>query len=258
VAGEQSVEDRRGDHVRCEHRDCVITGDGVVEVVLQPLVELRESLGYLWVGSVDQDLDPGDQGRGDVGEIVGPVFPLGAGADLVDDAGVDRLLPLREREQRHLRCQPPAIGTISVRDTDGRVGPGVIAAARSGAITAADAVRVLRRRADVPTEAEVWDLIAENEAVPDETVYLVAAAMRGDDELAGQLGGDAPPPEQPKIETTDAPPPVRAFLRSITVSEFRGIGGRATLEDLRGEPLPRDHSDQRPQRLRQVQLCRSA
>jgi ABC-type lipoprotein export system ATPase subunit len=79
-------------------------------------------------------------------------------------------------------------------------------------------------------EAEVWELLADNEAVADETVYLVAAAMRGDDEFADQLGGDAPPPEQPKIETTGAPPPLRAFLRSITVSGFRGIGGRATLE----------------------------
>ncbi|WP_139808072.1 AAA family ATPase, partial [Mycobacterium avium] len=79
-------------------------------------------------------------------------------------------------------------------------------------------------------EAEVWELLADNEAVADETVYLVAAAMRGDHEFADQLGGDAPPPEKPKIETTDAPPPMRAFLRSITVSGFRGIGGRATLE----------------------------
>ncbi|MBP2450128.1 AAA family ATPase [Mycolicibacterium lutetiense] len=79
-------------------------------------------------------------------------------------------------------------------------------------------------------EAEIWELLADNEAVTDETVYLVAASMRGDDEFADQLGGDAPPPEQPKIETTSAPPPLRAFLRSITVSGFRGVGPRATLE----------------------------
>ena len=79
-------------------------------------------------------------------------------------------------------------------------------------------------------ETEVWELLADNEAVADETVYLVAAAMRGDDEFADQLGGGAPPPAQPKIETADAPPPLRAFLQSITVSGFRGIGERATLE----------------------------
>lgn len=79
-------------------------------------------------------------------------------------------------------------------------------------------------------EAEVWELLVDHEAVADETVYLVAAAMRGDDEFADQLGGGAPPPEQPKIEAPDAPQPLRAFLRSITVSGFRGIGERATLE----------------------------
>lgn len=78
-------------------------------------------------------------------------------------------------------------------------------------------------------EAEVWELLADNESVAEETVYLVAAAMRGDDEFADQLGGDAPVPERPTVETIDAPPPLRAFLRSITVSGFRGIGGRATL-----------------------------
>jgi len=79
-------------------------------------------------------------------------------------------------------------------------------------------------------EAEVWDLLTDNESVADETVYLVAAAMQGDEEFADHLGGDAPAPQRPKIETIDNPPPLRAFLRSITVSGFRGIGGRATLE----------------------------
>lgn len=83
---------------------------------------------------------------------------------------------------------------------------------------------------DGSVEAEVWELLTDNESVADETVYLVAAAMRGDDEFADQLGGDAPVPERPKVEKIDAPPPLRAFLRSITVSGFRGIGGRATLE----------------------------
>lgn len=79
-------------------------------------------------------------------------------------------------------------------------------------------------------EAEVWELLADSESVADEIVYLVAAAMRGDGELADQLGGDAPAPERPKVETIDAPPALRAFVRSITVEGFRGIGRRATLE----------------------------
>lgn len=79
-------------------------------------------------------------------------------------------------------------------------------------------------------EAEVWDLLTDNESVADETVYLVAAAMQGDEEFADHLGGHAPAPQRPKIETIDNPPPLRAFLRSITVSGFRGIGGCAALE----------------------------
>ena len=79
-------------------------------------------------------------------------------------------------------------------------------------------------------EAEVWELFDADETVTDETVYLVAAALQGDQELAEQLGGEAPVPQRPDTKTTDGPAPLRAFLRSITVSGFRGIGPRATLE----------------------------
>ncbi|MCH9703140.1 MAG: AAA family ATPase [Actinomycetia bacterium] len=79
-------------------------------------------------------------------------------------------------------------------------------------------------------EAEVWELLDADAAVADETVYLVAAALRGDAELAEQLGGDAPTPQRPETTTPDGSAPLRAFLRSITVQGFRGIGSRATLE----------------------------
>ncbi|OBK86352.1 AAA family ATPase [Mycolicibacter sinensis] len=79
-------------------------------------------------------------------------------------------------------------------------------------------------------EAEVWELLDADEAVAEETAYVVAAALRGDDELAEQLGGDAPVPERPDAQASEGPAPLRAFLRSITVSGFRGIGPRATLE----------------------------
>lgn len=79
-------------------------------------------------------------------------------------------------------------------------------------------------------EAEVWELLDADETVSEEIAYLVAAALHGDDELAEQLGGQAPVPERPGTTTTDTPAPLRAFLRSITVSGFRGIGPRATLE----------------------------
>lgn len=79
-------------------------------------------------------------------------------------------------------------------------------------------------------EAEVWELLDADETVSEEIAYLVAAALHGDNELAEQLGGQAPAPERPGATTTDTPAPLRAFLRSITVSGFRGIGPRATLE----------------------------
>lgn len=79
-------------------------------------------------------------------------------------------------------------------------------------------------------EAEIWGLLDADDAVGDETVYLVAAALQGDEELADQLGGDAPSPRRPDAGSTDGPAPLRAFLRSITVEGFRGIGPRATLE----------------------------
>jgi ABC-type transport system involved in cytochrome bd biosynthesis fused ATPase/permease subunit len=79
-------------------------------------------------------------------------------------------------------------------------------------------------------ETEVWDLFEADEAVADETVYLVAAALQGDQALAEQLGGDAPTPVRPNADVAEDAEPLRAFLRSITVEGFRGIGPRATLE----------------------------
>ncbi|ULN42473.1 AAA family ATPase [Mycolicibacterium crocinum] len=79
-------------------------------------------------------------------------------------------------------------------------------------------------------ESEVWELLDADDAVADETVYLVAAALQGDEELADQLGGDLPSPTRPDTQSPAASAPLRAFLRSITVSGFRGIGPRATLE----------------------------
>ncbi|WP_237113539.1 AAA family ATPase [Mycobacteroides abscessus] len=79
-------------------------------------------------------------------------------------------------------------------------------------------------------EAEVWELLDADEAVAEDTIYLVATALRSDEELAAQLGHDAPVPGRPDVTATGGPAPLRAFLRSITVSGFRGIGPRTTLE----------------------------
>jgi recombinational DNA repair ATPase RecF len=78
-------------------------------------------------------------------------------------------------------------------------------------------------------EAEIWELFDADEAVTDDIVFLVAAALKSDDDLAEQLGADAAAPQRPATGTSDGPPPLRAFLRSITVSGFRGIGPSATL-----------------------------
>ncbi|MBA0048527.1 AAA family ATPase [Mycobacteroides sp. LB1] len=79
-------------------------------------------------------------------------------------------------------------------------------------------------------EAEIWELLDADETMTEDTIYLVAAALQGDDELTDQLGGDAPAPQRPEAAATSEPAPLRAFLRSITVEGFRGIGRRATLE----------------------------
>ena len=79
-------------------------------------------------------------------------------------------------------------------------------------------------------EEEIWGLLDADEAVADDTVYLVAAALKGDQELADQLGDQASTIRRPETKHADATAPLRAFLRSITVSGFRGVGPRSTLE----------------------------
>ncbi|MEW2481726.1 hypothetical protein AB0876_19245 [Mycobacterium sp. NPDC049093] len=79
-------------------------------------------------------------------------------------------------------------------------------------------------------EAEVWELLHADDTVTDETVYLVAAALQGNEELAEQLGGDVPTPQRADTPAEEGPAPLQTFLRSITVSGFRGSGPKAVLE----------------------------
>ncbi|CKM69207.1 Uncharacterised protein [Mycobacterium tuberculosis] len=102
MPGEQRVEHRLGDQVLREHADRVIGGDRVIEVIAQPGQELLERRRRRSVGAAEQGVDTGGQRRGDVGDIGGPLLPIGPGANLVDDARVDRFLPLRQREHRQL------------------------------------------------------------------------------------------------------------------------------------------------------------
>lgn len=78
-------------------------------------------------------------------------------------------------------------------------------------------------------EAEVWELFDADDNAAEETLYLVAAALHSDEELAEQLGTGAPAPQRPPSDPPPPPPPLRAFLRSITVAGFRGIGASTTL-----------------------------
>ena len=64
--------------------------------------------------------------------------------------------------------------------------------------------------------------------LPEQAVDLLLAALEDEESLWAQLGGQA----QPRSKATDitaAPAPAGAFLQSLTVSGFRGIGPPATL-----------------------------
>ncbi|MFT4127590.1 MAG: AAA family ATPase [Gordonia sp. (in: high G+C Gram-positive bacteria)] len=79
-------------------------------------------------------------------------------------------------------------------------------------------------------EQEVWDLLDTDADLDEQITYLVVAALHGETELREQLGADADVPERPDAAlAAPAPPPVRAFLDTITVAGFRGIGPAATL-----------------------------
>ena len=74
---------------------------------------------------------------------------------------------------------------------------------------------VLRRLGDVP--------------LPEQSADLLLAAFEGDESLSAQLGGQAQP--RSKAPDVTAPPtPAGAYLQSLTVSGFRGIGAAATLK----------------------------
>lgn len=79
-------------------------------------------------------------------------------------------------------------------------------------------------------ETEVWELFDADKSIAEQTVDLVAAALQGYTDLAEQLGSNAPAPVRPGTEELADAEPLHAFLRSITVEGFRGIGPRATLE----------------------------
>jgi recombinational DNA repair ATPase RecF len=74
---------------------------------------------------------------------------------------------------------------------------------------------VLRRLAEFP--------------LPEQTADLLLAAFDGDESLSAQLGGQAQPRSK-AADITTPPAPAGAYLQSLTVSGFRGIGPPATLK----------------------------
>ena len=97
VAVEDRIEDRLGHQVLREHVDRGFRGDRVVEIGSQSRQEMLKLARHLGV------LHPLGQaltvtGR-NVGNILGPLLPVTPRADLLDQAGVDRLPPLAERPQ---------------------------------------------------------------------------------------------------------------------------------------------------------------
>ncbi|MGC5027604.1 AAA family ATPase [Tsukamurella sp. DT100] len=81
------------------------------------------------------------------------------------------------------------------------------------------------------TIREVWELLDSDESISEQAMYLVAAALEGEAHLFAQAGG-ATAPQRPGTgeEAEVVPDPVVAFLRTITVAGFRGIGPEARLE----------------------------
>src|SRR5580658_4090165 len=64
--------------------------------------------------------------------------------------------------------------------------------------------------------------------LPEQATDLLLAALDGDETLSAQLGGQAQPRSKTPV-ITPAPAPAGAYLQSLTVSGFRGIGPPATL-----------------------------
>jgi len=68
----------------------------------------------------------------------------------------------------------------------------------------------------------------EEFSLPERATDLVLAALEGDESLSSQLGGQAQPRSKAAYLTTPSTP-AGAYLQSLTVAGFRGIGSPATL-----------------------------
>ena len=83
---------------------------------------------------------------------------------------------------------------------------------------------------DRPLMEVVFDAIDEDNNLADDAKYLVLAALEGADELADQLDGVTLLQTRRAAHGTIQEEPVGAFLTSIEVAGFRGIGPKSELK----------------------------
>ncbi|MNV54763.1 hypothetical protein D3C71_1469720 [compost metagenome] len=101
VVLEQRVEHRLGDEVLGQHFDDLAVADAAVQVVAQLFREGIEGDPLLLIGRVFDDAgDAVYVGAGDLGDVIRPVFPVVAVADLLHQLGVDGLLNLANLERQ--------------------------------------------------------------------------------------------------------------------------------------------------------------
>lgn len=99
VVAEEGVEDGLGDEVLGEHLDHLGVGDGVVEVVAEFVGEGVEGGDFAGVGRVaDDGGDARDVGLRDLGDVGGPLVPVGAVAALLDDLHIERAFDFADIE----------------------------------------------------------------------------------------------------------------------------------------------------------------
>lgn len=80
---------------------------------------------------------------------------------------------------------------------------------------------------DSTTIEEVWKLFDSTEVEAD-VALLIAAALEGDEPFHDYLGGRGGTASRPDASAATGPP-VRAFIKSVSVTGFRGIGEKAEL-----------------------------
>jgi hypothetical protein len=83
------IEDWPRYEVLSQHFDGVIFIDAGIERSAQPFKELIETLAVLVVRIFEQCLDSSNVPLGDLGDILGPGFPISPAAALKDDLGED-------------------------------------------------------------------------------------------------------------------------------------------------------------------------